>query len=243
MPISKDNYKNFYYGTGSEYYFISKFYMLGYEAYKLNPDIGYDLLVTNKAKELHEGQEKVDFCVQVKSSIMVKENTSFWIEMENFVTLINDPTAVLLLAYYEPVFKVDPKSFDYFYMLSDFPWSDDIDKEIMQQNIMDYHSMTIEERNRIFRFNDFNYEYLWINSKQINRLNDEAYFYDISRNGKDYKALNINRDRETNNLSIINPKNKCNYGVVPEIRNLYYLVNDCRSKAELIKGKCLWEHY
>lgn len=243
MPINKDNYKNFYYGAGSEHYFISKFYMLGYEAYKLSPDIGYDLLVTNKVKELYEGHDKLDFYVQVKSSIMVKEITSFWIERENFASLIKDPAAFLLLAFYEPVFKVDPKSFDYFYMLSDMPWSDEIDKDIMQLNISDYHSMSSEERNRLFKFNDFNYEYLWMNSKQISKLNDEAFFCDISKNGIDYKALYINRNRETNDLSVTNLKNKCNYAVVPEIRNLYYLVNDCKSKPELNKGKILWEHY
>lgn len=109
MPITKDNYKNFYYGTGSEYFFISKFYMMGYEANKLNPDIGYDLLVTNKAKEIYEDQVKISFCVQVKSSIMVKEKTSFWIEMENFISLIKDPAAILLLAFYEPYLRQIPK--------------------------------------------------------------------------------------------------------------------------------------
>lgn len=128
-------------------------------------------------------------------------------------------------------------------MLNDTPWSDEIDKENMQQNIRDYHKMTTEERNSFFKFNDFNYEYFWMNSNQIRRLNNEGYFCDTLRNEKNYKVLYIERDRETNELSVIHSKNNYKHGVVPEIRNLYYLVNECKSKSELNNGKCLWEHY
>lgn len=86
----------------------------------------------------------------------------------------------------------------------------------MQHNISDYHKMTTQERDSIFKFNDFNYEYFWFNSSQINRLNNEGYFSVITRNDKNYKVLNIDRDRETNELSVIHVKHNYKHGVDPK---------------------------
>ena len=111
MYIVDENYRQFYFGTGVEYFFISQFYMMGVEAYKLNPDIGYDICVTNKGNARFKGDKSIDYFVQVKSAILVKNKTCFWIKKEDFEILMNDDKAVLICGMYKPIMRADPNSF------------------------------------------------------------------------------------------------------------------------------------
>ena len=49
MPLSNQTFESFYMGNAAENKIMSELFFLGYEAFKLNPDIGLDILVTNKA--------------------------------------------------------------------------------------------------------------------------------------------------------------------------------------------------
>lgn len=64
MPITKENMQKFYRGAAAENIVASKALLHGFEAHKYNPDLGVDLLITNKARQ--------KFFMMIMSSIISK---------------------------------------------------------------------------------------------------------------------------------------------------------------------------
>ena len=163
MGIKKNEYRNFYFGTGIEYFFVSQFYLMGYEAYTTNPDIGYDLVVTNRCRMKYRNEEVINYNIQIKSLIRIKNFTKFY------------KNAALICVYHKPIMEADPCSLVY-----DRTNSIEIDKTLekgfMESFIEDYHSYSIEDAERNFKFVDFNVKYFWLNSEHLKRLKKKSFY-------------------------------------------------------------------
>ncbi len=245
MGIKKNEYRNFYFGTGIEYFFVSQFYLMGYEAYTTNPDIGYDLVVTNQCRMKYRNEEVINYNIQIKSSIRIKNFTKFYISIEDFNMLENNKNAALICAYHKPIMEADPCSLVY-----DRTNSIEIDKILekgfMENFIEDYHSYSIEDAERNFKFIDFNVKYFWLNSEHLKRLKKEKFFTEgYDSKGNKYWILKIKFEKEIKQEQVILVREDQDiYSqayIVPEIESVYYLLNDNRNKSELQKGKLFIE--
>ena len=243
MSIASNEYRNFYFGTGIEYYFVSQFYLMGYESYTTNPDIGYDLIVTNQCRMKYKGSERINYNIQVKSSIRIKDNTKFYVSVEDFTMLKNNKEAVLICAYYKPTMHADPCSFEYD-RTGDVSMDKSIDEGAMETFVKDYHSYSIEDAERMFKFVDFEVQYFWLNSEHLKRLEKEKFFTE-GKNSKEHscmilpvafvkeeygeRVLLIKEDRKDENAIVPNY-------LVPELKSLYYLLKENSSKTKLQEG-------
>lgn len=244
MGIKQDEYRNFYFGTGIEYFFVSQFYLMGYESYTTNPDIGYDLVVTNQCRVKYRDAEPINYNIQVKSSIRIRDYTRFYVSIEDFNMLENNKDSVLICAYHKPIMEADPCSFVYD-RTGDVDIDKVIDKGAMETFIEKYHNCSIEEADRIFKFVKFDVQYFWLNSKHLKRLKEEKFFtkgYDLKGNlcwilsvqfvnGIDQEEVILVR-KDRNDENIPSP----DY-IVPELKSVYYLLNENMSKTELQEGK------
>ncbi len=245
MGIKKNEYRNFYFGTGIEYFFVSKFYLMGYEAYTTNPDIGYDLVVTNQCRMKYRNEQVINYNIQVKSSIRIKDCTKFYISIEDFNMLENNKDAVLICAYHKPIMEADPCSFVY-----DRTNSIEIDKTLekglMENFIEDYHSYSIEDAERNFKFINFDVKYFWLNSEHLKRLKKEKFFIEwYDSKGNKYWILKVKFEKELKEEKVLLVrKNQEIFSptyIVPEVRSVYYLLNNNTSSVELQEGKLFIE--
>lgn len=245
MPIEKINYRQFYFGTGAEYFIINKFYMMGYEAHKLNPDIGYDMLITNKAKSKFFDAEYKEIYIQVKSAICFNERASFWIDKVEFDHYLTDTNCIVVFLFYIPQFYPDPRSF--YYDRSGDSWEMQLEADGRENFIERYHTMTPERKEDILQFCEFNCHYFWLNNNHLSYLiNNSLVSDDVSKDGKKYKVININYNKESSAIYLV-PKAdyQCKrkntaYLLVPEVRNVYYLMNDCWCKEDVNNGKLFY---
>lgn len=70
MPINDKNCENFFQGAFAEHHICSLFFFYGYEAQKVSPDVGIDLVVTNLARARFKGEAPLHIEVQVKSVLL-----------------------------------------------------------------------------------------------------------------------------------------------------------------------------
>lgn len=259
MPITSTQYRNFYFGAGIEQYFVSQFYMMGYEAYTTNPDVGYDISVTNQCRMKFKGEPRKNYGVQVKSSILLKKKTSFYILAEDFNTLCADPESYLICAYYIPKCEGDPCSLiedrDQSYSLERC-----INESFMANGYEQYHSFSIEEAERVFTFVDFTIKYFWLNAKQMVQLRDNGYIYEVELDNRHYMRMDIavsegdevtedhitNTKRIEDSIIVVKKGNAPDAldTIVSECRSIYYLVNDnYRSYEKIKEGKALYSDY
>ncbi|MBX4268451.1 hypothetical protein [Clostridium estertheticum] len=244
MGIAPNEYRNFYFGTGIEYFFVSQFYLMGYEAYTTNPDIGYDLIVTNQCRMKYKGAERINYNIQVKSSIRIKDYTRFYVPVDDFNMLKNNKEAVLICSYHKPTMQADPCSFVYD-RTGDLSMDKAIDEGAMATFIDNYHNYSIDDAERMFKFVNFDVQYFWLNSEHLKRLEEEKFFvkYKDSK-GRLYMILSVKFVKEEVGEQFLLVKKDGNdeHSIVPdymvfEMRSVYYLLNENRSKTELQEGK------
>lgn len=70
MPIDSANWESFYQGAFAEHHISGLFYFYGFEAQKVSPDVGIDLIVTNLARVRFTGDAPLHAEVQVKSMLL-----------------------------------------------------------------------------------------------------------------------------------------------------------------------------
>lgn len=110
-------FNNLYFGIGGEHLVMSDFIMRGFEAVKITPDFGYDILVTNKHKFLTKQNEtEKELYLQVKTRLtypFAKETElSVLIEKNNFSYLLSDKKSHLVIVTLKGVLASDSFSGD-----------------------------------------------------------------------------------------------------------------------------------
>lgn len=228
MPIDETSYKNFYLGNGAEYHIMSELFLHGYEASKMTPDIGIDILVTNKARQYYEKKEEKSFYFQVKSTFLINDEAIFYLKEEELNFLISDPSIYLILCYFSPEIAADPKSLapDN----SDTPFFDELEAGWMKQAYEEnFRELKRNGNQGVIEFKRFDLNYLWLNNKQIKRAMNENVFEKKSFDNAELMKLTIKVDK--NAIEIDQIGNVC-----PELQNIFYLLNGCSSSNKFNDG-------
>ena len=239
MPLTKENYENFYLGNGAEHKIMSELFLHGFEAHKFNPDIGIDILVTNKAFSRFKGLDEVSHHLQVKSVFLINGEASFFIDKDELSYLKNDKKAVLILCYFSPIIEAEPKSYD----RGDYePWWESQEASFMRHVYeTDFQKIKNEGCLSQIDFKGFEMKYIWLNHAQIDRaIKEEFINYSHDYKGKHLYKLAL-KDKEDEGISIIG-KSEAGHPI-SEISNIYYLLKNSKSLGRLETGDFLIDHY
>lgn len=259
MPITSESFRNFYLGQGAELLIASEFYLHGYEASKLSPDVGADYLVTNKAWQKFAGEDPVQFYLQVKSAPVVNGEARFYLDEAELDFLLSDETICCVFVCFTPVYRGDPKSLRSDY--SDTSWLSGLEASYLSDS---YQSGKMRLGDMGNRFNRLQCQYFWLNNKQLRRAVDEKYFVQnafgkfvlpVAVQEEDplldddlmeaIRAAGANKHLKKHvSLQLSSPLAKDTLSFLcAEIRDIYYLLNDCYCKDQLDSGDFLLEHY
>ncbi|WP_168455207.1 hypothetical protein [Bacillus cereus] len=172
-----------YWGTGFEYIVMGDFLTRGYEAQKLVPDFGYDILVTNKLKLLNQKHEEpFQYYIQVKSRLVLKEFDNgiinFYIESDFFDKLINDTNGILVCCYVSGRILKDSWSSD---PTDGVDWNAmGLAKVIQEINKSIYHKYQLEN-------------HIWLNNCDLKYLHENNYtFKKFLHEGISYTGIKTN---------------------------------------------------
>ncbi len=235
MPLTKKNFENFYLGSGAEHKIISEIFLHGFEAHKFNPDIGIDLLVTNKAFCQFHDAEEISHHIQIKSTFLIDGKARFFINSEELDFLKSDKRTTTVFCYFSPIIAAEPKSFD----RGDFePWWEKEEASFMR-HLYETEFREIKKEGCLSKldFKGFNMSYIWLNNTQLNRAIDEGFIFHSHENL--YKLTITERREEA--TTILGKKE--NGHPIPEIKNIYYLLKNSKTSGRLYHGDFLLDHY
>lgn len=230
--VNNNNKQNFYLGTGVELYFQSQFYMLGYEAYKLNPDFGLDLQVTNKYESEYKQKEQFDKFFQIKSTPSFENGKcEIYLDKSDFDLIVSKENHYLIMAVCN--FKSNPEplslvhSYEYFSISLDAMLEADFNNGFFN---------TKEKKKMLDSYNSNIISYVWINSNQLKQLYANNFIKETTFSDGTIKYIFI---LEISNNSIIGLySNKTNHYdfIISEVRNLFYIFNDFRNCEKVKNG-------
>lgn len=178
------NIDNLFFGSGYENHAKGQLTKMGYEAFKMEADFGFDLLVTNNAKKNFKGKINKDYCVfQVKAGVVYNwENyeqasstrrkgiAEFYFSNEHLYNLLNEKNAFLLC------YIVDPMECDS--IIGHFWLNNSHLKYLMDQKNPKYSSKWLW-------FNQTKKDYLTLRIKIVLEENIEEQYKKILINFKD----------------------------------------------------------
>lgn len=234
MPLTKENYENFYLGNGAEHKVMSEAFLHGFEAHKFNPDIGIDLLITNKAFCQFHKADEISHYLQIKSTFLIYDQAQFFIKKDE-LTYLKEEKVTIVFCYFSPIIEAEPKSFD---RGENEPWRDSEEASFMVQ-LYEKEFSVIKKDGCLSKldFKSFEMNYIWLNSTQLDRAISEGF---IAYSHSDLHKLVLTSSNKEG-VSIIGKKQT---GVViSEIKNIYYLLKKNRSSCRLNSGDFLLDHY
>ncbi|MFM5008910.1 hypothetical protein ACEUB7_10405 [Aeromonas veronii] len=234
MPLTKDNFENFYRGNCAENIVASQIFFHGFEAHKFNPDFGVDLLATNKARQLFLGEASKEISIQVKSSLVVKERALISIDKIEFDDLMKQNNPVLILVIFEPEFIGNPSH--HFYLdpysqtlhsidealensfaehkyNSQFNISKSIDRDAFLKNKKAAENLDLD---------GYKSSLYWLNKNHLNKALDLG----VLKEGKGDSKFNycLELAKNDNGLWHFISSNKSEHYPYPEISHLSYLL-------------------
>lgn len=232
--MTSEQYEYFYQGSCAELYVSSLFYFAGYEASKVIPDAGIDLVVSNITRSRFVSNEQPRRCeIQVKSTLLDEKGASFAINEEELMFLCQQPDRyTVFVLFYGLTGGDDPGSFDFY--------ADFVDKAI-DRDIAQYKEALMEERGRKLRnqglasFFDFGQAKLkafWLNSAQMKRCLDEGVWR---------REANSDRYRLQVDLDDGAIKLKDIY-LIPELTDVRYIMRDCKAAQKIRDGMFSYCH-
>lgn len=235
MPLTKDNYENFYLGNGAEHRIISELFLHGFEGHKFNPDIGIDILVTNKAfSQFHESNEAVHY-LQVKATFLIDGEARFYIKESELEYLKSEDRLASIFCYFRPIIEAEPKNFD----RGDFePWWESEEASFMR-HLYETEFRELRKMGCLSQldFKGFDMGYIWLNNAQLIRAIEERF---IQPGQGEFWKLVLKSD-EDDALVISGPDS--DEVPVSEIENLYYMLKESKSSDRFAKGDFLVSHY
>ncbi|WP_298694461.1 hypothetical protein [uncultured Sulfuricurvum sp.] len=237
MPLSNQTFESFYMGNAAENKIMSELFFLGYEAFKLNPDIGLDILVTNKAFSQFHKITQIQHYLQVKSTFLINGTATFSLTDDDLNFLSNGLDVTTVFCYIQPIIEATADS----YSRGDYePWRNALEAE--GESIF-YGSKDFKELKKTnclssLDFKGFQMGYIWFNSAQLLRAQEENIFSPwVSDKNVKMQSITIKLN-EISNCITINDQS-----VIPEIRNIYYLLKESSTKKRLTNGDFLFNHY
>lgn len=244
MPITIENYRNFYFGTSAEFQIMSEVFLLGHEASKLTPDAGFDLIVTNKARQRFENSKPSCFYLQIKFAFEIDKNIRFYINRNEFDLLCADDSAVAVFCYAQPEIAYDPRSFDQRHIQSDMHWE--------QQNQKDFDRLVYDSKwsppygNDLLKKHIKNgsveirrtaTRYFWLNNKQLQRAKCEQAFTLIKN--KDLLMLSLQSNQDGSAAIVFRGYKE---RLCPELFDIRYAISGCHGSKVFHDGNYLVAH-
>lgn len=89
-------------------------------------------------------------------------------------------------------------------------------------------------------FKGFDFQYFWFNARQLKRSVDDGYWAPAAWAGEDVQHLQVALDGDA--IEIASPRGD-RLRLVPEVRNLYFLLKDNASSFKLAAGAFALDHY
>ncbi len=230
MPIKPEHLRNFYFGAGAESFISSQLQMFNCQVGKLSPDFGFDLHVTNLAAANYLEAQQVDYYIQIKAQIYYSsrnESKYRYIISEQDIELIKStPNAIVIFAIAKPRILGDPCSFDENYARYMM-----LDEQIETSGIEYFFNQSPQKARECVGYSEvaekikgYDLSYIWCNRNHIlSMLNKAA----IKKTDKYIFEFSISEDCE---FSFDGHK------LVPEMHNLWYLINRCLGTNQLEEG-------
>lgn len=234
MPLTEDNFENFYRGNSAEHIVSSQVFFHGFESHKFNPDFGVDLLVTNKARQKYLGESSIELSIQVKSSLVVKERASIAIHKEEFTHLMTQTNPVLTSVLFEPEFIGEPSRH---YNLDSYAQTihsmdEWLDNTWAEQQYNSQFNVP-KSRNKVeylknkkaannLALDGYKNTIFWLNKNQLNKALDLGVLQEGNGNGKGNYYLNFTKDGD--GIWYFESTDKSSYFPYIEINHLSYLL-------------------
>lgn len=235
MGISQEDYKNYYYGASAELFIQSEIYAFGYEAYKAQPDIGFDICAHNSALVNFRKIPRQTFNIQVKARLVNSERVFFLLSPADLNLLATDETGAFVGVLMRPGAGRMWNPFNYWNhressLMIDNSIADDCEKYQLS------HDTRISFKDADSKYNIVAYDrtYFWLSTKHISRLTTEGFFTDVKIDGKPFKQLSVIPE---NDSIVFQDSNGNPHQLVCEMTSIKYLLDDdVICKDELDKG-------
>ena len=235
MKITEKNFRNFYFGAAAEAYIQSELYTFGYEAFKAQPDIGYDLYVSNKALSKFLNVEEKIFNIQIKSRLVYKEETEFCLTQDDYEMLLNDTNGVLVCVLQVPNISAEKDSFAYnrdTFRMDGMECY--IEETMARMFIPEEKSISVSEIEIKFPVVGYTRVYFWMCNAMLHRLESEGLIKEKTTDkGEKLKYIIVSYEDEV--ISILEKSNGYGYCPVHELLNIKYLLEPselCKKKFE-----------
>lgn len=228
MPITRDNWEMFFQGAFAEHHVCSLLYLYGYEVQKVSPDLGIDWMVTNVARARFNNEDSLNVEVQVKSALLDQTGA--------FVSMHADEIDFLCIgAHRYCVFALlsnlrgssDPCSFE---RGDDPDASRLVDRDIMRhwesQAALEGRALRRQGHMSIYDFSEADVTLFWLHSSHIKRLRDERLLTEMSDG---WRGLQI----KVEDLMV----SVAGVTLIPELRDLIYIVRPCRAERRIREGQ------
>lgn len=202
MPILKEQFDTFFRGGAAEMHVASLFYLAGYEASRVTPDSGVDLIVTNAARSKLLGETFISRRVQIKSSIVDAFGASIKISDDELNFLCDEPDCFTVIVLMQEL-RVER-------YLDSFSHSRDVVAEQIERAVDDHWEEEIGERGRTIGaskslppgFAGGTFRTFWLNGAQLTRLRQRGAWVQKDRSNV-LKMQLIDGAVEINGLGIV----------------------------------------
>lgn len=234
MPIDHQNCEAFYQGAFAEHHICSLFYVYGYEAQKVSPDVGIDLLVTNLARTRFRGEDPVYAEIQVKSVLLDANGAYATMSAEELEYLSTGEHRYCVFVLIHGLRGcLDPESFE---GGADPDASNAVDRDILAHWELDVATDGRALRRKgelsIHDFDHTEVQSFWLHSSQMKRLRDDGMWH--ARKGGSF-GLKIDWDDSRIVLADI--------PLIPELSNMRYIVRHCRAGERIRRGDLSMQDY
>lgn len=190
MPITKDNFRKYYFGMAAELFIQGEIYAHGYETHKMQPDIGFDLIAQNCALTHFCGATPKYFHIQVKSRLMSKPEVVFYISETDFNLLMADESSALVCVLMYPKVGRSYNPFDYEnFRDSSLIVFNQIYEGNVQEELRSDYAMRVGEVEDKYNITAYIKKYFWLGHNHIKRLASENFFFDYESDQNRYKCL------------------------------------------------------
>jgi len=237
MPITHDNWENFFQGAFAEHHVCSLFYFYGYEVQKISPDVGIDWVITNLARARFNNEDRLNVEVQVKSALFDKNEGAFVgisVDEINFLCEGEHRYSVFVLLS-NLRGRSDPESFE---RGTDPDASRAVERDWMSnwedRASKEGRQLKRQGRLSIYDFNSADVTLFWLHSSQMKRLRDGGLVKSEFKGGA-WSGLKI--DLQDSFVSV------AGIPLISELHDLTYIVRPCKAGHRIRQGHMSMDDY
>lgn len=235
MPITRQNCENFYQGSFAEHHVSSLFFLFGYEAQKVSPDVGIDFMVTNLAGVKFRGEEPVNIEVQVKSALHDEEGAYAMLSAEDLDFLCQGAERYCVFVVIHGLRgSPDPLSFE----RGDDPDAmHAVDRDLLRLTERDAatEARRLRRAGR-FSIHDFTHANLttfWLHSSHMRRMRDEGMWKPSYGNNSFGMAILLS------DVAV----QVAGVRLIPELCDLSFIVRRCCAGSRIRRGQMSADDY